>query len=82
MIVYPNPDSWDEFYPSEIFIAMGDEELEASMPFLKKANIGTTIALGEAINRTTIFKKVGEIGDLGDINKSLVLVGYVAQNTN
>lgn len=20
MVVYPNPDSWDEFYPSEIFM--------------------------------------------------------------
>ena len=24
MNVYPSPDSWDEFYPSEIFIALAD----------------------------------------------------------
>lgn len=47
MQVYPELASWDEFYPSEIFIAMGaTDEADAFFPILKKANIGATIIIG------------------------------------
>ena len=80
MIVYPNPASWDEFCPSEIFIAASAEEQEAAIYVIQRANIGATIALGEGTKKTTIYKKVGEIKDIADINSALVLVGVVTQN--
>ena len=75
MIVYPNPDSWDEFYPSEIFIAVSaSDPRDIYLPILKKANIGATIALGEGMTRTTTYKKVGDIEALVDMDTSLVLL--------
>lgn len=48
MHVYPNPDSWDEFYPSDIFIALGTgETLNNAMNVFVKANIGATIVMGK-----------------------------------
>lgn len=79
MIVYPNPDSWDEFYPSEIFIAASDAEQEAALYVIQKANVGATIALGEGTAKTLIFKKVGDFENIQDFNSSLVLVGVVTQ---
>lgn len=80
MHVYPNPDSWDEFYPGEIFIAMnsGDSEEEALRIF-KKANIGATIVLGEP-GATTSYKKVAAIESLGDFEASLVLLSRLLKN--
>lgn len=84
MIVYPNTDSWDEFYPSEIFIAVSryDPDPEgAFLPIFKKANIGATIALGEGGTITTTYKKVGDIETIADFNTSLVLLGRVTMGT-
>lgn len=80
MQVYPELASWDEFYPNEIFIALGptDEE-DVFFPILKKANIGATIIIGETNPRTksTTYKKVGGIEAIADIPTSMVLLGQV-----
>lgn len=80
MQVYPELASWDEFYPSEIFIAIGaTDEADAVFPILKKANIGATIIIGETNPRTksTTYKKVGDIEAIADIPTSMVLLGQV-----
>lgn len=82
MQVYPNPDSWDEFYPSEIFIAVADTDPQNEpVNVFKKANIGATIFEGQPVGdrgmETKIYKKVGEIEALADFQTSLVLLGVV-----
>lgn len=76
MIVYPNPDSWDEFYPSEIFIALGEgEDISAVINEFVKANIGATIIIGERATKSQTYKKVGEIESFADMVSNLVLLG-------
>lgn len=82
MIVYPNPASWDEFYPSEIFIAASEAEEEDALYVIQKANVGATIALGKGQKGTMIFKKVGDFENVHDFSSALVLVGYVTQGSN
>ena len=75
MVVYPNPDSWDEFYPSEIFIAMGKgEEVDAAINEFIKANIGATILIGNNATKSQTYKKVGEIKSLADMLSNVVLL--------
>ena len=77
---YPELESWNEFYPNEIFIAITNSDTEgAYLPVLKKAKIGTTIVLGENCSITTTYKKVGDIEDGADINSSLIILGEVAR---
>lgn len=74
MVVYPNPDSWDEFYPSEIFmIVTGDDSDEAILNIIKKANIGATIVLGERA-QTTTYKKVAALASAADFDTSLIVL--------
>lgn len=74
MVVYPNPDSWDEFYPSEIFmIVTGDDSDEAILNIIKKANIGATIVLGERA-QTTTYKKVAALASMADVDTSLIVL--------
>lgn len=78
MVVYPEIESWNEFYPSEIFIILGDnEDNNVAFPVFKIANIGTTIYLGLSMNETQIFKKISDIEIFSDVKSSTVLVGYV-----
>lgn len=78
MIIYPNPDSWDEFYPSEIFIAMTKSDTDSAyLPILKKANIGATIVVGESGSTTMTYKKVGDIEAAADLDTSLIFLGRV-----
>lgn len=78
MIVYPEIESWNEFYPSEIFIRLGDnEQTSDAFPVIKIANIGTTFYLGQSANETLIGKKIGDIEDITDLNSSLLMIGYV-----
>lgn len=80
MHVYPNPDSWDEFYPSEIFIGLGDEEGSAdTLPVIKKANIGATIVIGEQGVSSFTYKKVGEIEAIADTTVALVLLNVTSK---
>lgn len=82
MHVYPNPESWDEFYPSEIFIAVGDEPMAELVPILKKANIGATITIGDVAIASKTYKKVRGVEALADIDTSLVLLARVTPNGN
>lgn len=61
MLVYPEIESWNEFYPSEIFIRLGlNETMEDAFTAFKNANIGATIHLGlNTQPLTLIFKKIG-----------------------
>ena len=80
MTVYPEIESWDEFYPSEIFVLLGENEspLDAERLF-KKANIGTTIYLGTDPANTAILKKIGESnGIFLDKASNLILVGIIS----
>lgn len=78
MVVYPDIESWNKFYPSEIFILLGDNETtEDALPALKIANIGTTIYLGVSATETYISKKIKDIEDLLDINSSMINIGHV-----
>lgn len=78
MLVYPEMESWNEFYPSEIFILLADNEnVSDAFAVLKKANIGTTIYLGQTAAETTIAKKIRDIEVLDDINSSLLLLWHV-----
>lgn len=81
MQVYPNPDSWDEFYPSEIFIAVTrDDSSDAPLPVFIQANIGTTIALGQPGSSgqiTRVYKKVGELETMADFESALVILSKV-----
>ena len=77
MIVYPKIESWDEFYPSEIFIRMGDNEIiNDAFPMFKIANIGTTFYLGVSSNETIVYKKIEDIEDLPDMKSSIIIVGH------
>lgn len=77
MKVYPNPDSWDEFYPTEIFIGLADTDTQLEyIPIIKKANIGATIVFGSNTASTT-YKKVGDIKAIADIATSLVILNAV-----
>lgn len=81
MQVYPNPDSWDEFYPSEIFIAVTrDDSSDAPLPVFIQANIGTTIALGQPGSSgqiTRVYKKVGELETMADFESAFVILSKV-----
>lgn len=78
MCVYPEIESWNEFYPSEIFIKLGDSEtIPDALPALKIANIGTQIYIGTPTDETIIYKKIGVIEALPDVNLSLIIVGKV-----
>ena len=78
MRVYPEIESWDEFYPSEIFIRTesGDSN-EDLVSVLNKANIGATIYSGNSMTATQIYKKIGKIEAILDMESNLVLIGYV-----
>ena len=75
MIVYPNPDSWNEFYPSEIFVALDEGETQSSaVSVFVKAKIGATIVIGRAATASTTYKKVREIAGLDDVETGLVVL--------
>ena len=77
MRVYPEIESWNEFYPSEIFIIMADNDTdEDTLAVLKIANIGTTIYIATSLE-TSIYKKVGDIEAMSDFGSSMLLVGFV-----
>ena len=75
MLVYPEIESWNEFYPSEIFIR--NEPTEDVFSVIKRANIGTTIYAGNSLTATQIYKKIGKIEAAPDMESSLVLIGHV-----
>ena len=75
MLVYPEIESWNEFYPSEIFIR--NEPTEDVFSVIKMANIGTTIYSGTSLTATQIYKKIGKIEAGPDMESSLILIGNV-----
>lgn len=75
MVVYPKIESWNEFYPSEIFIR--HEPKDDIFSVVKMANIGTTIYSGTSTTATQIYKKIGEIEAIPDMDSGLILIGYV-----
>ena len=83
MTVYPEIESWDEFYPSEIFIIQNDTESDEELfPLFKKANIGSTFYVGVSANGspagTTIYKKIGDIESPSDVYLNFLIVGNIA----
>ena len=72
MRVYPEIESWNDFYPSEIFIMVDENESigDAFLP-LKMANIGTTINLHSPANGTNVYKKIGDIVSVDDLDLEL-----------
>lgn len=82
MVVYPEMESWNEFYPSEIFMLLS--ATDDHFPVFKKAKIGTTIYLADmedgafVSSVTTVIKKIGVIEDPTDISSSMILVGYIS----
>lgn len=82
MIVYPNPDSWDEFYPTDIFIALGaGEDISAAINAIVNANIGANILIGENATKSQTYKKVGEIVSIADMSSNLVLLSTADANS-
>lgn len=81
MHVYPNPDSWDEFYPSEIFIALAKGESQSDLvSMLAKAQIGANIVVGTGASSSITYKKVGEIAVLADVGTSLIFLGQAVSS--
>ena len=84
MVVYPNQDSWNEFYPNEIFVQMGENTTtEDFFSLCKKAKVGSTIYVGNvegAVHSTSVFKKVGDFEAVFDGPLNMVLVGYFRNN--
>ena len=85
MRVYPEIESWNEFYPSEIFVLMGENDTnEDVFPVYKNANIGTTIYVGSegilssVMTDTVIVKKIGDIEVSSDIDSNMILIGNVS----
>lgn len=78
MLVYPEIESWDEFYPSEIFVSYGENDNIDEI--LIKAPVGSTIYLGTNAQQTSIFKKVAEAKGAEDMDKSFILIGDIAGN--
>ena len=69
MLVYPEIESWNKFYPSEIFIR--HEPTENIFSAIKMANIGTTINLHSPASGTSVYKKIGDIVSVGDLDLAL-----------
>lgn len=83
MTVYPEIESWNEFYPGEIFMRMGETEtIDDAFPVFKNAKIGTTIYLGMSPNETRVFKKIGDIEALPDMDSSLLILVNVSASNN
>ena len=86
MLVYPEIESWNEFYPNEIFIKMeGNEADDDVVNVIKKAHIGSTIYIGALYGEsgeTATYKKVGDFEDISDPFKNLLILGYVTNQTN
>lgn len=79
MLVYPEIESWDEFYPSEIFILMGETDTnEDLLRVIKMTNIGTTINLSKSPTITTTYKKIGVVETMDDLNKRLILLANIS----
>ena len=78
MVVYPEIESWDEFYPSEIFVTLDDAD--STDGILKRAPVGSILYLGQGGQITTILKKVGEYeggNEETEMPKKFVLLGYI-----
>lgn len=79
MVVYPEIESWNEFYPSEIFIRReSNDSNEDLISVLNKANIGAEISLGNSSYSTDTYKKIGDIVSLSDMDSNLLLLRRVA----
>ena len=79
MLVYPEIESWDEFYPSEIFILMGETDTnEDLLRVIKMTNIGTTINLSKSPTITTTYKKIGVVETMDDLYKRLILLANIS----
>ena len=83
MLAYPEIESWNEFYPSEIFLRMtiADDD-NAVVETFKKANVGAKIYLALTEAETLIYKKVGEFENQNDMYSNLILLGHVTVNNN
>ena len=74
MFVYPEIESWGEFYPSEIFVSY--DETDNVDEIFEKAPVGSTVYMGintETETTTTIYKKVTEVKDGAGLECFIVL---------
>lgn len=79
MVVYPEIESWNEFYPSEIFIRMVEGNTNEDLfRVIKMANIGTTITISESSSSSTTYKKISAVETAGDFNKSLIPLAQIS----
>lgn len=82
MRTYPEIESWDEFYPSEVYLIQEITDEDADMlETIKKVNIGATIHIALSEDETLIYKKVGATKDLDTMYENLVLLGHVKMAT-
>ena len=72
MRVYPEIESWNEFYPNEIFIMLAENESigDVLLP-IKMANIGAIINLHKPDSGTSVYKKIGDIVSVDDLDLEL-----------
>lgn len=79
MRVYPEVESWNKFYPSEIFIRMeSNDSNEHLISVLNKANIGATINVALTDGKTETYKKIGDIVSLEDMDLNLILLRRIS----
>lgn len=82
MRTYPEIESWDEFYPSEVYLSMDISDEDADMlETIKKLNIGTKIYIALSSDETLIYKKIGQPKDLDTMYDDLILLGHVKMAT-
>ena len=80
MLVYPEIESWGEFYPSEIFVSY--DETDNTDEIFEMAPVGSTIYMGintTTTSTTTIYKKVAEVKDGGGM-ECLIILGDINLN--
>ena len=76
MVVYPEIESWDEFYPSEIFVSY--TETDNVDDIFKRVPVGAKLYMGMNAEDTQIFKKIGEYKNPDDMANNFVFLGIIS----
>lgn len=83
MLAYPEIESWNEFYPSEIFLRMSiADDDNIVVETFKKAKVGAKIYFALSDDETLIYKKVGEFETQEEMYSNLVLLGDITMKKN
>ena len=82
MRIYPEIESWNEFYPNEIFINLSSDETEEDIiSVANKANLGATLYVGLTSDATVILKKIDKVENFDDYTNNLLMIGFVSSPT-